>query len=118
MGVLTGEPARLIAPCGGIRAAPAVGRSGSISTHRPPAPAPVARSASATPPASDGRRVIVAGLFLLAYVRDPRTHFIPIQLKLGLGDGLSEYIQHTGSALFAIPPGIAQGGYVGEALFA
>ena len=44
------------------------------------------------------------------YVRDPRTHFIPIQMKLGLGDGLSEYVQHTGSALFAIPSGIAQGG--------
>ena len=39
---------------------------------------------------------------------DPRTHFIPIQTRLGLGDGLSEYIQHTGSALFAVPPGIAR----------
>jgi deferrochelatase/peroxidase EfeB len=67
---------------------------------------------------SDGLGRLDAGLFFLAYVRDPRTHFIPIQMKLGLGDGLSEYIQHTGSALFAIPPGIAQGGYVGEALFA
>jgi deferrochelatase/peroxidase EfeB len=38
-------------------------------------------------------------------------------MKLGLGDGLSEYIQHTGSALFAVPPGIAQGEHVGQALF-
>ena len=67
---------------------------------------------------SDGLGRMDAGLFFLAYVRDPRTHFIPIQMKLGLGDGLSEYLQHTGSALFAIPPGIAQGGYVGQALFA
>ena len=58
-----------------------------------------------------------AGLFFLAYVRDPRTQFIPIQTKLGLGDRLSEYVQHTGSALFAIPPGIAQGEYVGQGLF-
>jgi deferrochelatase/peroxidase EfeB len=57
-------------------------------------------------------------LFFLAYVRDPRTHYIPIQMKLGMGDGLSEYVQHTGSALFAIPPGIAQGEYVGQAMFA
>ena len=57
------------------------------------------------------------GLFFLAFVRDPRTDFIPIQTKLGLGDGLSEYIQHTGSALFAIPPGIAEGGYLGQSLF-
>jgi deferrochelatase/peroxidase EfeB len=67
---------------------------------------------------SDGLGRMDAGLFFLAYVRDPRSHFIPIQMKLGLGDGLSEYLQHTGSALFAIPPGIAQGEYVGQALFA
>ena len=67
---------------------------------------------------SDGLGRMDAGLFLLAYVRDPRTHYIPIQMKLGMGDGLSEYVQHTGSALFAIPPGIAQGEYVGQAMFA
>jgi len=67
---------------------------------------------------SDGLGRMDAGLFFLAYVRDPRSHFIPIQMKLGLGDGLNEYLQHTGSALFAIPPGIAQGEYVGQALFA
>jgi deferrochelatase/peroxidase EfeB len=67
---------------------------------------------------SDGLGRMDAGLFFLAYVRDPRTHYIPIQMKLGMGDGLSEYVQHTGSALFAIPPGIAQGEYVGQAMFA
>ena len=46
-----------------------------------------------------------AGLFFIAFVRDPRTHFIPMQTKLGRGDALSEYLQHTGSALFAVPPG-------------
>jgi deferrochelatase/peroxidase EfeB len=68
--------------------------------------------------ASDGLGRMDAGLFFLAYVRDPRKQFIPIQMKLGLRDGLSEYLQHTGSALFAIPPGIAQGEYVGQSLFA
>jgi deferrochelatase/peroxidase EfeB len=67
---------------------------------------------------SDGLGRLDAGLFFLAYVRDPRTHFVPIQMKLGQGDGLSEYVQHTGSALFAIPPGIAQGEHIGQALFA
>ena len=66
---------------------------------------------------SDGLGRMDAGLFFLAYVRDPRTQFIPSQTKLGLGDRLSEYVQHTGSALFAIPPGIAQGEHVGQALF-
>jgi deferrochelatase/peroxidase EfeB len=66
---------------------------------------------------SDGLGRMDAGLFFLAYVRDPHTQFIPIKMKLGLGDGLSEYLQHTGSALFAIPPGIAEGEHVGQALF-
>jgi len=59
-----------------------------------------------------------AGLFFLAFVCDPRTHFIPIQTRIGVGDAMSEYLQHTGSALFAIPPGVAEGEYVGQALFA
>jgi deferrochelatase/peroxidase EfeB len=58
-----------------------------------------------------------AGLFFLAFVCDPRTHFIPMQTKLGVGDAMSEYLQHTGSALFAIPRGIAPGEYAGQALF-
>jgi deferrochelatase/peroxidase EfeB len=66
---------------------------------------------------SNGLGRLDAGLFFIAFVRDPRTHFIPIQTKIGLGDGLSEYVQHTGSALFAVPPGISEGAYVGQALF-
>jgi len=58
-----------------------------------------------------------AGLFFLAFVTDPRTHFIDIQTKLGRQDSMSEYIQHRGSALFAIPGGVAVGEYVGQALF-
>ena len=67
---------------------------------------------------SNGLGRMDAGLFFLAFVVDPRTHFIPMQTRLGLNDGLSEYIQHTGSALFAVPPGIAAGEYVGQSLFA
>jgi deferrochelatase/peroxidase EfeB len=58
-----------------------------------------------------------AGLFFLAFVRDPRTHFIPIQTRIGVGDAMSEYLQHTGSALFAVPPGVAEGEYIAQALF-
>ena len=67
---------------------------------------------------SNGLGRMDAGLFFLAFVRDPRTHFIPIQTKIGRGDAMSEYLQHTGSALFAIPPGVAQGEFVGQTLFA
>ena len=57
-----------------------------------------------------------AGLFFLAFVRDPRTHYIPIQSRIGRGDAMSEYLQHTGSGLFAVPPGAAEGEFIGQAL--
>ena len=59
-----------------------------------------------------------AGLFFLAYVRDPRTQYIPMQTRLSRDDGLMEYLEHTGSALFAAPPGVRRGGFIGDALFA
>lgn len=67
---------------------------------------------------SNGLGRMDAGLFFLAYVRDPRTHYIPMQTKIARQDGMSEYLQHTGSALFAVPPGVQPGGYLGQALFA
>jgi deferrochelatase/peroxidase EfeB len=57
-----------------------------------------------------------AGLFFIAYVVDPRTHFIPIQQAIAR-DAMAEYLQHTGSAIFAAPPGVAKGQYVGQNLF-
>ena len=57
-----------------------------------------------------------AGLFFIAYQRDPRRGFIPVQQQLAT-DALNEYIRHTSSALFAVPPGVQSGGFVGETLF-
>jgi deferrochelatase/peroxidase EfeB len=59
-----------------------------------------------------------AGLFFIAFVRNPDTHFIPIQTKMAAHDALMEYLKIDGSALFAVPPGVAEGEYVGRALFA
>ncbi len=60
-----------------------------------------------------------AGLFFIVFQQDPRTQFVPIQRRLGQHDMLNEYIQHTGSALFAVPPGLARAGdYYGKPLFA
>ena len=59
-----------------------------------------------------------AGLFFIAYVRDPETQYIPMQTKLSRDDGLMEYLQHTGSALFAVPPGTGKDGFIGDTLFA
>ena len=57
-----------------------------------------------------------AGLFFIAYQRDPRKQFVPLQQRLAGTDALNEYIQHVGSAVFAIPPGVQPGGFVGETL--
>ncbi|MDO5711845.1 MAG: iron uptake transporter deferrochelatase/peroxidase subunit [Micrococcales bacterium] len=67
---------------------------------------------------SDALGRLDAGLFFLAYVRDPRTHYIPMQTRMSREDGLMEYLQHRGSALFAVPPGVRTGQFVGHSLFA
>ena len=59
-----------------------------------------------------------AGLFFIAYVRDPGTQFLPVQLAMAKSDALMEYLRFTGSAIFAVPPGAADGEHVGQALFA
>ena len=59
-----------------------------------------------------------AGLFFICFQRDPLRQFTAIQRRLGSSDALNEYIRHTSSAIFAIPPGARPGGFVGEGLFA
>jgi deferrochelatase/peroxidase EfeB len=59
-----------------------------------------------------------AGLFFICFQRDPLRQFAAIQRRLGSNDALNEYIEHTGSAVFAVPPGVRPGGFVGEGLFA
>ena len=59
-----------------------------------------------------------AGLFFIAFVRDPDEHYIPMQTRLSAQDGLMEYLQHTGSGLFAVPPGTGGTGWIGEGLLA
>ena len=57
-----------------------------------------------------------AGLFFIAYQKDPRTGFVPIQRRLAGLDSLNEYIRHTGSAVFACPPGLGADGWWGQTL--
>ena len=66
---------------------------------------------------SDAIGGLDGGLFFLAFVRDPDTHFIPIQLQMAKVDALMEYLKVTGSALFAVPSGIGEGEHVGQAVF-
>jgi deferrochelatase/peroxidase EfeB len=67
---------------------------------------------------SDGLGRLDAGLFFICFNRDPRTQFVPMQRMLSKQDPMMEYLQHTGSAIFACPPGVQPGGYWGEQLFA
>lgn len=58
-----------------------------------------------------------AGNFFICFQRDPGRQFVAIQRRLGTSaDALNKFIRHVGSAVFAIPPGASQGGYVGEGL--
>lgn len=59
-----------------------------------------------------------AGLFFIAFVTDPTTHYIPMQTAMARNDLLVEYLQHVGSGLFAVPAGVRPGEYVGQSLFA
>ncbi|MGW0942406.1 iron uptake transporter deferrochelatase/peroxidase subunit [Streptomyces sp. NPDC002623] len=54
---------------------------------------------------TDGLGRLEAGLFFLAYMRDVSEGFVRIQRNLAT-DALNEYIQHVGSAVFAVPPGV------------
>jgi deferrochelatase/peroxidase EfeB len=58
-----------------------------------------------------------AGLFFIAFARNPTMQYVPLQNRLSKNDQMMEYLQHTGSALFAVPRGAQPGGYVGQDLF-
>ncbi|QKW23761.1 deferrochelatase/peroxidase EfeB [Kitasatospora sp. NA04385] len=67
---------------------------------------------------TDGLGRLDAGLFFLAYQRDTRKAFVPLQTKLAANDKLNEYITHVASAHFACPPGVRKPGeWWGQSLF-
>jgi len=57
-----------------------------------------------------------AGLVFVCFQRDPRDGFIKIYDRLSRSDRLGEFVTHTGGGLFACPPGIAGGEYIGQRL--
>ncbi|SDQ49630.1 iron uptake transporter deferrochelatase/peroxidase subunit [Quadrisphaera sp. DSM 44207] len=67
---------------------------------------------------TDGYGHLDAGLFFLAYQRDVRRAFVPVQTALAEADALGEYLVHTGSGVWAVPPGVREGGWWGETLLA
>ena len=75
------------------------------------------RGYSYTEAIEPGSGQIDAGLFFIAFQRDPERQFIPIQQRLAVNDALNHHTLHTASAIFACPPGATTGGFVGEGLF-
>ena len=62
---------------------------------------------------------LAAGLFFIAFQRDPQAQFKALQTRLGRSDLLNEYIAHIGGGLWACPPGVSgPGDWFGKALFA
>ena len=63
-----------------------------------------AATTSPTAPTDVGH--LDAGLFFIAFMRNPGKQFVPMQRALASKDMLNEYIEHNGSAVFACPPGL------------
>lgn len=63
-----------------------------------------------------GESVSDAGLLFASFQADVDRQFVPIQRRLDELDLLNEWTTPVGSAVFAIPPGCAEGGYVGDTL--
>ncbi len=58
------------------------------------------------------------GLLFAAYMRDPRTSFIPTQRRLAESDAFQRWISTIGSAAYIFPRGVAEGEVLAEGLFA
>ena len=57
------------------------------------------------------------GLLFLAFCRDPRLQFVPVQQQLAANDLLGTYTRTVGSEVVAVLPGLAEGASWAEALF-
>jgi deferrochelatase/peroxidase EfeB len=58
-----------------------------------------------------------AGLFFICYQKDVRTGFVKIFDQMSKIDMMNQFLTHASSAVFACPPGIAQGGFLADKLF-
>lgn len=58
-----------------------------------------------------------SGLFFQCFQKDPRNGFIKVFDKMSKIDALNQFTTHVGSAIFACPPGVSKGEYIGQKLF-
>ena len=66
------------------------------------------------PPPDDG--VSNSGLIFAAYQRDITEQFLPVQQRLAEADALNTWTTPIGSSVFAMPPGVEPGRYLGHTL--
>lgn len=57
-----------------------------------------------------------SGLVFIAFAADLERQFVPIQRRLAELDRLNEWVTPIGSAVYAVPPGAAEGEYVAQRL--
>jgi deferrochelatase/peroxidase EfeB len=57
-----------------------------------------------------------AGILFVCFQRDPRTGFVKIFEKMAKFDMMNQFVTHVGGGLFACPPGVKPGDYVGQSL--
>nr|WP_314841506.1 Dyp-type peroxidase [uncultured Microbacterium sp.] len=63
-----------------------------------------------------GSAVSESGLLFVSFQSDIDRQFIPMQRRLDELDLLNEWTTPVGSAVFAVPPGCDEGGFIGETL--
>lgn len=59
---------------------------------------------------------LAAGLFFIAFVKAPE-RFAKVHRNMARDDMFVEYLKTQSSAVFLIPPGVAEGGFIGQSLF-
>lgn len=57
------------------------------------------------------------GLVFAAYMRDPRLSFIPMQERIAKSDAFNRWNTAIGSAVYVLPGGAHDGGFIAEGLF-
>ncbi|MBO1902891.1 deferrochelatase/peroxidase EfeB [Leucobacter weissii] len=65
---------------------------------------------------NDDQGRLDAGLFFIAFVNAPE-RFSVVHKNMARDDLFIEYLKTTASSVFLIPPGVSEGGYVGQQLF-
>lgn len=65
---------------------------------------------------ADPNGLLDSGLIFLCFQRDPQRQFVTVQRRLAAHDRLNGFSQHLASGLFACPPGIRRGSFIGAEL--